>query len=61
METIKKDIANTPTSNNSQKDSQGKILSVIIASVGLAIIILLIIGGALLAGHVWDPKWNPFK
>lgn len=43
------------------KKNKSKLLSLIITSIGLIIITLLILGGALLAGHVWNPKWNPFK
>ncbi len=38
-----------------------KVISVILAVLGLVIVILLIGGGAALAGHAWNPKWNPFK
>jgi hypothetical protein len=34
---------------------------IILATAGMAIVLLLILLGALLAGHVWNPPWNPFK
>ncbi len=38
-----------------------KLISLIIAIIGLVVVILLMLGGAALAGRVWDPPWNPFR
>lgn len=50
-------------SNNPPKGKgfKGKVLPIILTSTGLAIVLLLIGVGALLASHTWDPSWNPFK
>lgn len=37
-----------------------KYLPLIISITGLVIVILIILGGSVLAGGAWDPKWNPF-
>ena len=44
---------------NNKKNS--KLFSVIIAVISLVVVLLLILGGAALAGRVWDPPWNPFR
>jgi len=33
----------------------------ILGILGLVVVLSIIGGGALLAGHVWNPSWNPFK
>ena len=38
-----------------------KTLPKIFGALGLVIIASIICGGALLASHVWNPSWNPFK
>ncbi|MSU60589.1 MAG: hypothetical protein EXS52_01585 [Candidatus Staskawiczbacteria bacterium] len=38
-----------------------KFIPSIINVTGLVVVILLIIGGALLAGKKWNPKWDPFE
>jgi len=38
-----------------------KIISITLGVAGLVLVLLIIGVGALLAGRVWDPKWNPFK
>lgn len=38
-----------------------KLWSVILGISGLLVVSLLIGGGAILAGRVWDPEWNPFR
>jgi len=40
--------------------SKSKVFSLVVALVGLLITLAIVLGGAALAGHVWDPKWNPF-
>ncbi|OGZ73744.1 MAG: hypothetical protein A2908_02920 [Candidatus Staskawiczbacteria bacterium RIFCSPLOWO2_01_FULL_38_12b] len=36
------------------------IISKILGISGVVLVILIIGLGALLAGHVWNPSWNPF-
>lgn len=47
--------------NTFTKNPKNKLLSVILGILGLVLVLLIIGVGALLAGHVWNPKWNPFK
>ena len=42
------------------KTSVRNIISFAIGATGLAIVVGLIIGGALLAGQKWNPTWDPF-
>ena len=43
------------------KKPTSKTISLIIALVGLLIVLAIVLGGAMLAGRAWDPKWNPFR
>lgn len=43
------------------KKNKSKVISSILGISGLVIVLGIIVGGALLASHVWNPKWNPFK
>ncbi len=56
---------NLQTQNNPlispPKRFSGKILSIIGASAGLIVVLLLILVGSALAGRLWDPEWNPFR
>lgn len=38
-----------------------KIIQILSTIVGLIVISMLILGGSLLAGKRWDPRWNPFN
>ncbi|OGZ62934.1 MAG: hypothetical protein A2639_01435 [Candidatus Staskawiczbacteria bacterium RIFCSPHIGHO2_01_FULL_34_27] len=58
---MEEEIKKTEKSNIQTRNLRGKVLSIIIASLGLILILLLIIGGAALAGKVWNPLWNPFN
>jgi hypothetical protein len=44
-----------------QKIFWGKIVSITLGVLGLVVVLAIIGGGAMLAGHVWNPAWNPFK
>ena len=44
-----------------EKKQNGKLLSTIGTIVSLIVIVVLIIGGAMLASKKWDPQWNPFR
>ena len=46
---------------DNQSNKPKRIIQIIVTLVGLIIISLLIIGGALLSSKRWDPKWNPFR
>ena len=46
---------------NQEKKQNRKLLSTIGTAVGLIVIVVLIIGGAMLASKKWDPRWNPFR
>ncbi len=53
---------NTPKQNNPKSNTfLGKVLYIIGTSAGLVVVLLVIGGGATLAGRVWDPEWNPFR
>jgi hypothetical protein len=53
---------NSPIQNQSHyPGSRPGLWSWITASVGIVVIMILIGGGALLAGRVWDPLWNPLR
>jgi hypothetical protein len=43
------------------KTSSNNTLSIVLGVLGLFLVIAIIGFGALLAGHVWDPVWNPFR
>ena len=47
--------------NKKSKTFWGRTISITIGVLGIVIVLVIIGGGALLAGHVWNPKWNPFK
>ncbi|MFI5205873.1 MAG: hypothetical protein ACHQVK_02940 [Candidatus Paceibacterales bacterium] len=38
----------------------GRMLSWTLGIAGIVVVVLIIGLGARLAGHVWNPKWNPF-
>ncbi len=44
-----------------KKNLKSNLISWIAASAGLLVVVLLIGGGAMLAGRVWDPLWNPLR
>ena len=46
---------------DNQLNKPKRIIQIISTVVGLIIISLLILGGALLSSKRWDPKWNPFR
>lgn len=46
---------------NKEQSLKFRILSVIGTVLGFIIIVLLIIGGSLLASKEWNPSWNPFE
>ncbi len=60
MEQEKKELHILPP-YNVPKGFRSKVVSIMLASAGVIIVLLLIGVGALLAGHVWNPTWNPFK
>lgn len=43
------------------KNITSRVRALVVASAGLILVLLLIGGGAILAGRVWDPLWNPFR
>ncbi len=45
---------------DNNKFPKAKIISLIVALLGLLIIFSIVLGGAVLAGKKWDPRWNPF-
>ncbi len=53
-----------PLTNNNQSEKSkiifNKIVSLILGFLGIVVMIIIIGGGALLAGHFWNPPWNPF-
>src|SRR3989344_684294 len=54
----------TPNSNlpvGVKKNVTGKILSIIGASTGLVVVLLVIGFGAILSSRAFDPTWNPFR
>ncbi|MDO8530118.1 MAG: hypothetical protein Q7S10_01810 [bacterium] len=42
------------------KLNKAKVISLLVALLGLLIIFSIVLGGAALAGKKWDPSWNPF-
>ncbi|MBX4200856.1 hypothetical protein KW786_01880 [Candidatus Parcubacteria bacterium] len=61
MEIETQNNAGNPQDPLTRKNLKNRVLSWITASAGLIVILLLIGGGALLAGRVWDPLWNPLR
>ena len=49
------------TKIQSQPKKGKLVLGKILAVAGVLLVLCIIIGGALLASHVINPSWNPFK
>ena len=49
-----------PLQKVEKKSPRAKFLSILAGVLGLIIMILIIIGGSVLASKKWDPKWDPF-
>ena len=50
-----------PIINANQAKKGSKAMSLFLGMTGVIVMLVIICVGALLAGHIWNPSWNPFK